>query len=372
MMSIRILRPAVVTATVVALAACHTEPEPRAQAPQTPVSVQVSPVGSGTAAAFQPARVVPLQEAEVATRLAGTIASIPVQVGDAVSPGSRLASLDDVDLQARIRTAQGQAELARRTFRRVDNLARDGAASPQELDEAQARLTAAEGAVADAEAQAAYAVIRAPFAGTVTSRMMDPGDLAAPGMPLLRVASREVKVVADVPADRARGLVAGQAVMVDVDGDLRAGEVLRVVRALDPASRRIRVEIDVDGDPLPGTLARVRLPGSEGDPGVRWVPADAIVRSGQLTGVYTVESDTLRLRWVRLGRQSGDGVELLSGPAGDMVVVRNPGPELRDGQPVSQATTVPFDGLGDAAAGEAMAGPAAVTAAQVTASGAAR
>lgn len=347
MNSIRLVRPAVLTATVVALAACHAEPEPTARGPQTPVSVQVSPVGSAAAAAFQPARVVPEQEADVATRLAGTVASIPVQVGDQVSAGTRLATLDDADLQARIRAAQGQADLARRTFARMENLARDGAASPQELDEARARLAAAEGAVADAEAQAAYAVIRAPFAGTVTARMMDPGDLAAPGMPLMRLASRGVKVVADLSADRARGLSVGQAVGVEVDGDLEAGRILRVVRSLDPASRRIRVEIDVEGDPLPGTLARVRLPGAEGDPGSRWVPADALVRSGQLTGVYAVERDTLRLRWVRLGRQSGDAVELLSGPAGELVVVRDPAPELRDGQPVSQATPIPFDGVGE-------------------------
>ena len=269
-----------------------------------------------------------------------------MEVGDEVSAGVRLATLDDVDLQARVRSARGQAELARRTFERVENLARDGAASPQELDEARARLIAADGAVADAEAQATYAVIRAPFAGTVTARMMDPGDLAAPGMPLMRLASREVKVVAEIPAERARSVTTGQPVGVEVDGALRTGRVLRVVRALDPASRRIRVEVEVDGDPLPGTLARLRLPSSDESLGTRWLPADALVRSGQLTGVYAVERDTLRLRWVRLGRRSGDAIELLSGPAGDLVVVRDPSPELRDGQPVADATVVPFDALG--------------------------
>jgi RND family efflux transporter MFP subunit len=279
--------------------------------------------------------------------MAGTLAAVPVDVGDAVAAGARLATVDDADLQARIRAAQGQAELARKTFQRVENLARDGAASPQELDEAQARLSAAEGAVADAEAQGAYAVIRAPFAGTVTARMVDAGDMASPGMPLMRLASRDVKVVADLPAERARGLEVGQPVQVDVGGSTLPGRILRVVQALDPASQRIRVEVRVEGSPLPGTLARVRLPGSAAGPGTRWLPVDAVVRSGQLTGVYAVERDTLRLRWVRLGQRSGDAVELLSGPAGDMNVVRSPGPELRDGQPVSNATPVPFDPTGD-------------------------
>jgi len=66
------------------------------------------------------------------------------------------------------------------------------------------------------------------------------------------------------------------------------------------------------------------------------VPSDAIVRRGQLTGVFSIESDTLRLRWVRLGRTRDDAVELLAGPAGDLTVVRHPAPELADGRPVSQ------------------------------------
>jgi membrane fusion protein (multidrug efflux system) len=348
MISTRYIRPAVLAATVVTLAACQGEPELPERGPETPVSVRVSPVGSGSAAAFVPARVVPVQEAEVATRLAGTIASVSVDVGERVAAGATLATLDDADLRARIRAARGQAELARRTFQRVENLARDGAASPQELDEARARLSAAEGAAADAEAQGAYAVVRAPFAGTVTARMVDAGDMAAPGMPLMRLASGEVKVVADLPAERARSLEVGQAVEVEVGGTVLPGRILRVVQALDPASQRIRVEARVDGSPLPGTLARVRLAGSAAGPGTRWLPVDALVRSGQLTGVYSVESDTLRLRWVRLGQRSGDAVELLSGPAGELVVVRDPAPDLRDGQPVSTATPMPFDATGDA------------------------
>ncbi len=350
---IRRIRPAVLVAVAVTLAACQGEPERRDREPQSPVSVRVSPVGTGTAAAVLPARVVPVQEAEVATRMAGTLASVSVDVGDAVAAGARLAIVDDADLQARIRSARAQAELARKTFERVENLARDGAASPQELDEAQARLSAAEGAVADAEAQGAYAVIRAPFAGLVTARMVDAGDMASPGLPLMRLASRAVKVVADLPAERARGLQNGDPVEVAVAGRTLSGRVLRVVQALNPASQRIRVEVEVEGTPLPGTLARVRLPGAAvvGE-GTRWLPVDALVRSGQLTGVFAVEQDTLRLRWVRLGQRSGDAVELLSGPAGDMAVVRDPAPELRDGQPVSSAARVPFDASG-AAAGDA-------------------
>jgi RND family efflux transporter MFP subunit len=362
MISMHRLSAAVLTATVVAVAACQGEPEPRPGGAMAPVQVQVSPARSGADADLQPARVVPVQEAEIATRTTGTIASIPVQVGDVVAAGARLATLDDADVQARIEAAAAQAELARRTFQRLENLAADGAASQQELDQARAGLAAAEGGLREARAQSAYSVITAPFAGTVVTRMADPGDLAAPGMPLLRLASREVKVVADLPAERLRGLSAGMTVEVEVGGERFPATLLRVVQALDPASRRGRVEMTVEGDLLPGTLGRVRLPGGT-DGGTRWIPTDALVRSGQLTGVYAVERDTLRLRWVRLGRRSGDAVELLAGPAGDLTVVRSPGADLRDGQPVQRAETVPFLPGGGQAAGtgsDAMAEAAAM------------
>ncbi len=341
MISIHRLPAAVLAAAVVTVAACQGEPEARPTGSMAPAQVRVSPARSAADADLQPARVVPVQEAEVATRMAGTISSIPVQVGDAVAAGTRLASLDNADVQARIEAAEAQAELARRTFQRVENLAADGAASQQELDETRARLAAAEGGLREARAQSAYAVITAPFSGTVVSRMADPGDLAAPGMPLLRLASRDVKVVADLPAERLRGLSAGMPVEVEAGGERYPATILRVVQALDPASRRGRVEMGVEGDLLPGTLGRVRLPGGPRG-GTLWIPADALVRSGQLTGVYAVERDTLRLRWVRLGRRSWDAVELLAGPAGDLTVVRDPGADLRDGQRVERAEAVPF------------------------------
>jgi hypothetical protein len=78
-------------------------------------------------------------------------------------------------------------------------------------------------------------------------------------------------------------------------------------------------------------FARLEIEG--GGPETRWMPADAVVRRGQLTGVFVVESDTLRLRWVRLGESRGDAVEVLAGPAGDVRLVRRPAPQLVDGQP---------------------------------------
>jgi hypothetical protein len=84
---------------------------------------------------------------------------------------------------------------------------------------------------------------------------------------------------------------------------------------------------------LSGAYARLEL--ARVGEGPRWIPADAVVTRGQLTGVFSVEADTLRLRWVRLGQRREGAVELLSGPAGDLTVVRRPTADLFDGRPVS-------------------------------------
>lgn len=311
-----------------------------------PVSVRVTQAWSGAAASAHPARVVPVHEADVATRMAGTLTAVTVEVGDRVAAGTVVARLDDADIRARVDGAAAQVELAERTFQRMSNLARDGAASQQELDEARARLEGARGQLAEARAQLDYAVIPAPLAGTVTARMADPGDLAAPGQPLLRIAGPGIKVVAELPGELQGRLDTGTEVVIEgTDGHPVRGTVLRAVPSLDPASRRFRVEVAPAEAAalLAGSAVRIVLPAG-GDES-RWIPADAVVRSGQLTGVYTVESDTLRLRWLSLGRTEGAGVEVLAGPAGALTVVREPAQDLRDGQPVSSVETVSGPGV---------------------------
>lgn len=323
-----------------AAGACAGEPEHGATPALEPVSVTVTESWTSNADDAHPARVVSLQEADVSTRMAGTVSRIPVEVGDRVGPGALLASLDEQDVRARIDNARAQVELARRTFQRISALEADGAASANEKDQAQARLTSAEAMLQEARAQAAYVEIRAPFAGVVTARMADAGDLASPGQPLVRLAGNGVKVVAELAAGRVGSLKAGDAVRVEAQArDGRAvevpGTVSRVVPALDRASHRFQVEVVPSGEVelIPGAFARIHVAGAAG--ATRWIPRDAVVRSGQLTGVYTVESDTLRLRWLRLGRTAGDAVEVLAGPAGTLQVVRDADMDLRDGQPVS-------------------------------------
>lgn len=331
----------VMVLTITALVACGGgEPVP-VDAPADPVSVVVTEAWSDAARTQHSARVEAARAADVATRASGTILSVTVDVGDPVRAGQILATLDAEDVEARIAAAMARVELAERMHGRLTRLAADGAASQQELDEAAASMQGAQAQLAEARAQAAYVRVAAPFDGVVVARMADAGDLAVPGRPVLRLAAGgDIKVVADLPSALAGTLADGTVVHIRAaDGRVIQGVLTRVVPSLNAATRRFRVEAS-PSDPSAfraGQVVRLELAGA--GEGTRWVAADALVRRGQLTGVFAVEDGTLRLRWVRVGRTEGEAVELLAGPAGPLTVVRRPADGLRDGQPVSSATT---------------------------------
>lgn len=338
-----------------AFTACGGDEPAASPSPLDPVTVVVSDALTGSGSVTHVARVEASSEADVATRASGTLVSVPVDVGDRVRRGQVLASLDGADVQARIDAAAAGVELAERTHGRVERLEADGAASQQELDEAFARLEAARAQLAEARAQASYVQVTAPFDGVVVARYADPGDLAVPGQPVLRLAGTgAVTVAAELPAHMRGAVEVGQAVrVIDRGGRPIEATVSRVVPTLDAATGRFRVELSPSGDSQLTAGETVRLEVSGAGSATRWVPVDALLRRGQLVGVYALESDTLRLRWVRLGREEGPLVELLSGPPGALTVVRRPAATLRDGQPVSSASREEIGGASVPAPGGA-------------------
>lgn len=327
---------ALALAAGIGIASCGPGEEPGAlPREESPVEVTVSPSVTLAGEEGHPATVAASREARIATRNSGRIVEIPVDVGSRVRAGETLAVLDDGDVRARIEAAEAGARIARRTWERVRALAAEGAASEHELDGARAAMEAAEAELRAARAQLAYTVLTAPFPGSVVARGADPGELAAPGAPILTLVSGEGrKVRADLPASLAGEVEVGDRARIPDPGggpELRV-RISRVVPAVSEASRRFRVEAELPAGTalLPGTAVTLHLPGA-GEP-TRWIPGDAVVRRGQLTGVYTVEEGRLALRWVRLGLIRPGAVELLAGPAGP--VVREPGPGFYDGRPV--------------------------------------
>ena len=336
-------------ALVALLAACDTGEPGELPEDRGPVSVQVStPVRSG-APVTTTGRVVSAAEAELATRTSGRIEAVLVDVGSRVAAGQPLVRLDATGVEARVAAARAAVERTRKSFERIRNLARDGAATAQELDDARAALETAEAGLQEAVSQRGYVVLRAPFAGRVSMRSVDPGDLASPGLPVLGLLSPDsLEIVVDFPAEATGGLEPGDRTTMREPGTARSWEarVSAVAPARDPASRRVRVELvpvatERSAFPLlPGAFVVVERPAA--DAPTLWIPADAVVKRGQLTGVYRVRDGRVDLRWIRLGASRGTAREVLAGLAAGDSVVREPEPGLRDGASVTEVVGRPW------------------------------
>lgn len=329
-------------AAALGLAACSgTKPAPRSAAADegpagTLYTVHTAPLeatfdASGTAD--------PIAEATLSTKLMGTVTEVLVHEGDHVRAGQLLLKIDARDLAAkaaRIEAALSEAQAvhteAATQAKRMRALYAEQAAPKAKLDQAETALARAEAGVATARASAAevaataaYSEVRAPFAGIVVQRSVDPGSFAAPGTPLLVVQDgSRLRVTATAAPEDARHLARGDTVAATIEGAPARAVVEGVVPV--PASGLARVNAIVDnrdGRFAAGSAASLALP--QGERPAITVPAAAIVRREDLTGVYVRSSTGTELRWVRAGQTVNGAVEVVSGLRdGERVVVPAP------------------------------------------------
>lgn len=266
-----------------------------------------------------------LRRVELATRLMGTIASVRVRAGDRVRAGQLLLTLQAGSPEAGLAQARAGLDLAARTLRRMERLYADSAVPEAQLDAARAAHAQAEGQERAAEVEAGYAGLHAPFAGVVTARHAEPGDLAAPGQPLLVIEDAGAReIVVGVPDDLLGGIRTGLVVPVRIGaGERRVdARVIAVVPVSDPGSRTAEVRLTAPAGLPSGASAVAEFP--VGSAGALRVPAAALVRRGQLVGVFVFAADsTVRLRWIRIGRVEGGTADVLAGlEDGDIVALR--------------------------------------------------
>ena len=334
-MTIRLI--AATSALLIAAACSRSAPEPvPAAAPRAPGTtyivkdtlIRASFEASGFAA--------PIRQATLSTKLMGTVLAVSVHEGESVAEGQVLVRLDARDLAAKegqvtasIAEADAMLREARAQTGRMRALYSDSAATKSQLDAAETGLARADAGVRSARAAAAelgavsaYAVIRAPFAGTITKRFVDPGAFAAPGAPLIAIQDgRQLRIAANATPDAARGIRRGQRLDAAVEG--RAVEA--IVEGVVPSTAGNLYTINAlvantSGSLLPGSTATLHLPLGTHTGIV--VPDAALMREGDLTGVTLRTPDGDRTRWVRLGAVVGLMTEVSAGlHAGDVVVV---------------------------------------------------
>jgi RND family efflux transporter MFP subunit len=357
---------------VLLLTSCGSEPTRRAAQPQAPpVAVQVAAVATEDwPASYEATGTVRARTtATISSKVTGYVQQVSVQVGDRVRQGQALITLDARDLDVSLRRAEaGRAEvesaipelenataaakanldLAQSTFKRMEELAAKKSISNQELDEASARLKAAQAnydmvrsrraqvnskmAVVEQEVRGAgimrdYAKLAAPFSGVVITRTVEPGNLATPGAPLLTIEQDGLyRLEASVDESKLASVRVGQAVEAVLEADRKlSARVSEIVPSVDAASRTYIVKLDLPATPQlrTGMFGRAIFP--LGMQKVVAVPLAALMERGQLQSVFVVEDGVAHTRLVTTGRRTKDAVEVLSGlTAGEKVVLPLP------------------------------------------------
>ena len=313
--------------------------------------------------------------ATITARIVATVREVRVSPGDRVRAGQTVAVLDGDDLAAGARSARAAAlaadqgakaaaaelraaeaalALARASHDRIAELEVKRSATAQELDEATAALRSAEARAAGASARAlqaasavdsaraageqastteSFTTIRAPFDGLVSEKMVEPGNMASPGVPLLRLEdTREYRLEVRVDESRVGRIRNGDLVPVVLGiGNLSVdGRVVEVSRAVDADARAFLVKIALPDTPgiRTGEFGKARFGGTPRR--ALTIPSSAIVRRGQITSVFVVDGGVARVRLVNLSES-----EVLSGLTESEMVIVSPPSGVSDGSRVS-------------------------------------
>ncbi|MEK6397681.1 MAG: efflux RND transporter periplasmic adaptor subunit [Terriglobus sp.] len=377
-------------ATLTAVTGCKSAAPTDSSAPQT-VPVAIAAPASLENDLVLSAEFRPFQEVDVMAKVAGYVRTINVDIGSHVAQNAVLATLDVPEIQddtakakagvsaaeaniitaqAAVQRAEANANIASLSFKRISDVAKrdQGLVPRQEIDVAQAKQLEAAAQLASAhsslnaaeqskeqakseysraQAMLQYATIRAPFTGVVTKRYANTGSMIQAGissqtqaMPVVRLAQNSLlRLVLPVPVNDVAEIRNGQTVDVNVTSTGRKlqGKVTRYADSVQMATRTMDTEVDVpnaDGSLVPGMYAEVHLHLAN-RPAALSVPLDAVDGLGtSVQQAYVVRDGIVHLVTVKVGLQTANRVEILSGlDKGDKVIVgRHTG--LSDGQHV--------------------------------------
>jgi multidrug resistance efflux pump len=364
--------------TSVALAGCsarHADAAPADAA--EPIAVTIAQVAmTDVTRAIDSGGVVQARAtATIMSRILAPVREVRVSPGDRVREGQTLIVLDGDDLAAGARAARSAARaaeqgsraaaaellaaaaglaLARASYDRIAGLQARRSATAQELDDATATLRSAEARVAGASARASQAAsavesaraagdqasatasfttIAAPFDGMITEKRVEPGNMASPGTPLLRLEdTRGFRLEVRVDESRIGRIRNGDSVPVFLGTGTTSikGTVVEVSRAVDADARAYLVKIALPDAPglRSGEFGKARFDGTPRR--ALTIPSSAIVRHGQLTSVFVVDKGMARVRLVNLSES-----EVLAGLTESEAVILSPPAAVTDGRRVS-------------------------------------
>ncbi len=277
------------------------------------------------------------KKAVISSRISGNIVELLVVPGSRVRQGEKLMEINAEEISAKLMQAKAQLDQATRNLRREKKLLSQKAATPEAVNALEDAEKIARANYRGANTMLGYTNISAPFNGLITRKLIDIGDLATPGRPLLQMENEdELQILADVPETLILNIRLGMKMQITIPtADLvRQGTVSEIAPIADPQSRTVPIKLNIENDESlrSGQFARVTLPGSKVE--TILVPPAGIHPLGQMERVFVAVNGKARLRLVRSGKHYKDEIEILSGltPGDSLIISGNS--LLRDGQSI--------------------------------------
>lgn len=327
------------------------------QAPPTVIALPAAP-GAPVDSFTLPGNVTAFTDSPIYARTSGYLTHWYYDIGSRVKKGALLAEISTPELdqqlsqaEADLATANANANIARIQAQRYSSLVKTNAVSQQDTDTFVSQAAATASAVHSAQANVdrlrnlqAFEKVYAPFDGVVTARAVDTGQLIdqGAGKELFHMqAIQTLRVYTNVPESYSPDVKRGAKIDLTLSqypGKTYQGTLVRTADAIDPVSRTLLVEIDVDnrtGELLPGSLAQVhfKLP-SSGPTFI--VPISAVLFRHEGLRVGTVvNGNTAHLAPVVIGVDDGATVQIVSGLSAGDKVIQDPPDSLIDGEKVT-------------------------------------
>jgi membrane fusion protein, multidrug efflux system len=265
---------------------------------------------------------------EVRSEAARKVVALLVEEGNRVVKGQPLVRLEDAQQKVALTRAQGQADQARREHERKASLFSQKMVSEQEMTQASYELDQAELALADAERELSYTIVRAPISGTVTARKVKIGDTVAVNQHLFDLVDFDSLVArVYVPEKDLAAVAVGQEARLAppaAPDQLFSGRVDRVAPVVDPKSGTVKVTVAVPFEPglRPGMFLEVELVTAiERD--ALLVPKRALVPDGTQLAIWRLGDDlTVERIWVQPVLEDREKITVADGLAvGDRIVI---------------------------------------------------
>ncbi len=290
------------------------------------------------------------QNLVINAEMAGILQRVYVKAGDKVSKGQLLATVDDGGMGQQLAQMQIQADLAKTTFERQQNLWNQKIGSEIQYLQAKSNYEGQQKMVSQMRSQLAKSTIRAPFAGTVDDVITEQGSVVSPGQtPILRLVSLgEMYIETDVPETYLSNVTTGKEVEVTfpVLGKTIDSKIRQTGNYINPDNRTFKIEIEVpnkDKSIKPNLTARLKINDYSKENAIL-IPQSIISDNAEGEQYIFVLQDKQESKAVakqvliKTGKTQGDQIEVLEGLKDGDEIIQEGARSVKDGQTVKIIT----------------------------------